>query len=58
MVEKGVGTSMKHNVFENTSQLPEDRRKSIFDLYKQNNTMDRDFHRIKHLLNSSNGVMS
>lgn len=49
---------MKHNVFDDAGKKPEEKRKSIFELYKQNNTMDKDFLRIDCLLNSSFGVES
>ena len=49
---------MKHNVFDDAETKPEEKRKSIFELYKQNNTMERDFNRIRLLLDSNHGVVS
>ena len=49
---------MKHNIFDSVIAYTEEKRKSIFDLYRQNNTMDRDFYRIKSLLYSTSGVVN
>lgn len=48
---------MKHNIFDSAISYPEESRKSIFDLYKQNNTMDKDFQRIATLLHSEHGIV-
>lgn len=46
---------MKHNVFEDNcvaSITPDGKRKTIFDLYRENNTQERDFERIRTLFES------
>lgn len=42
---------MKHNVFDDAAMNPKERRKSIFEIFEENNSIQHDFERINRLYN-------